>query len=153
MARKDKKKTAEYSSAWRKRNPEKCRQYAKNHRLKHPEAVKARLERWRKVNGEHENTYRKAYYEKHKRRYKSYRLKNHFGITLEQKEAMINAQQGKCAICGNGFRFERDCHVDHNHSTNKIRGILCQNCNRGLGMFKDNKFILSNAVSYLERYA
>ena len=41
-------------------------------------------------------------------------------------------------------------HIDHNHKTNKIRGILCGNCNMGLGHFKDNLDVLKNAIKYLE---
>ena len=81
-----------------------------------------------------------------------YRLKDKYGISVEQKNLMILSQENKCAICGNGFKNERDCHVDHEHTTKRVRGILCHKCNVGLGLFRDNIFILSNATRYLERY-
>jgi hypothetical protein len=67
-----------------------------------------------------------------------------------QVDAMLESQGGKCAICGatEGYNFPA---VDHCHSTGKIRGILCDRCNRGLGFFKDNVAILRAAADYLER--
>lgn len=56
-----------------------------------------------------------------------------------------------CAICGTtdwGGRFKRP-HVDHCHETNKVRGILCNTCNVGLGLFKDNPTLLRSAAKYL----
>lgn len=52
-----------------------------------------------------------------------------------------------CAICG----IEGNLVVDHNHTTLKIRGMLCTNCNLGLGHFKDNKDLLQSAISYLDQ--
>ncbi len=81
-------------------------------------------------------------------------LKNKFGITPEQYDTMLAAQGGHCAICpatkpGGRAKF---FHVDHDHATKKVRGLLCHNCNTGLGMFRDNVNFLRVAVDYLERY-
>ena len=80
-------------------------------------------------------------------------------ITLEERDAFLAKQDGKCAICGNPTEFkqksERDCNIgtdaviDHCHTTLKIRGVLCGFCNTGLGAFKDNPFSLENAIKYL----
>lgn len=82
---------------------------------------------------------------------KQYRLKYRHGITLEQYEAMLTAQDHKCAIC---LRYPEDnlknpWHVDHDHSTGKVRGILCHSCNTALGNFKDDVHLLMRAVEYL----
>lgn len=79
-------------------------------------------------------------------------LKRNFNITLEEYNEMLIKQEYKCAICGG---FETDYRnevlsVDHCHNTNKIRGLLCNTCNRALGLFKDNKENLINALKYLE---
>ena len=59
---------------------------------------------------------------------------------------MIDEQGGFCAICLVG----KPEHVDHDHVTGKIRGVLCFNCNGGLGQFKDRVDVIRNAVTYLE---
>ena len=84
------------------------------------------------------------------RRFKSYDLKRRYGIPLEQYEALLAAQHGTCAICcapepgGRGM-----FHVDHCHTSLKIRGLLCTHCNAGLGQFKDSPERLEAAIHYL----
>ena len=60
---------------------------------------------------------------------------------------MLSNQSGHCAICIN--KDKRKLAVDHCHKTGKIRGLLCSNCNQGLGMFKDNLDFLGRARNYL----
>ena len=79
-----------------------------------------------------------------------HRYRNGNGMTLEQYNQMLENQQGKCAICGGGREKQKySFSVDHCHATGKIRGILCSNCNAGLGFFKDNPQSLTNALTYL----
>lgn len=73
-------------------------------------------------------------------------LKATLGITLEQKETLIQSQNGKCKICGNPMVR---CYVDHDHTTGKIRGILCNACNLALGLFRDSLPNLKAAIAYL----
>lgn len=70
-------------------------------------------------------------------------------ITLDQYNELNKAQQGLCRICGAEDKT-RSLAVDHDHKTNKVRGLLCNCCNRGLGYFYDNPNLLNNAVSYLK---
>jgi hypothetical protein len=83
---------------------------------------------------------------------KSYNLKARVGITLEQKINMIKKQNYKCKICYTDLRKinEKGVHVDHNHKTKKVRGILCYRCNHILGFSKDNINILNSAIKYLK---
>lgn len=74
-------------------------------------------------------------------------LKRNYGLTIEQKQDMIDEQDGKCKICGVPVTMS-DC-VDHCHKTGNIRGILCQDCNKMLGYAKDNVKILTEAIKYL----
>lgn len=75
-------------------------------------------------------------------------LKSRYGITPEKFEEMSLAQNNVCAICGQSYYLT--LHIDHCHTTGKIRGLLCNNCNRGLGHFKDNMELLKKAYKYLE---
>lgn len=75
-----------------------------------------------------------------------------FGITLlEYKEILAN-QNNCCAICGkNESELTMKLAVDHDHTTNKVRGLLCANCNRGLGYFKEDLSITTGAIDYVCR--
>ena len=79
-------------------------------------------------------------------------LKLRYGLTPQDKQKMLDDQNNCCAICKTEFIDAKATHVDHNHSTNELRGILCRNCNVGLGHFKDSKSLLLDAVEYLTRY-
>ncbi len=77
-------------------------------------------------------------------------LKIAYGITAEDYDRMYNEQQGRCAICGkHQSELKRKLHVDHNHITGKVRGLLCMPCNSLLGYSYDNAEILKNAIAYL----
>ena len=77
-------------------------------------------------------------------------LKHRFGIDSEDYFNMLEEQNGVCAICRQKPEGKY-LHVDHNHETGEIRGLLCKTCNHGLGNFKDNKTYLKNAIEYLDR--
>lgn len=79
-------------------------------------------------------------------------LKKNFGITKDQYCAMLDKQECKCAICGTKHidEHKKRLHVDHCHTTGKIRGLLCNHCNLGIGHLKDDINILKNAIAYLE---
>lgn len=82
-------------------------------------------------------------------------LRKHYKITLEEYQEMFNKQNGLCAICNEeGFAIAVNQRqlivIDHCHGSGKIRGLLCHNCNRGLGLFKDSIDNLNNAIRYLE---
>lgn len=79
-----------------------------------------------------------------------YKLKKAYGVTSQQKEKLITAQAGKCAICNTKLDNPKFTNVDHCHNTGKIRGILCHHCNFGLGQFKDNVELLESAIKYLK---
>jgi len=81
----------------------------------------------------HKNTYRYAKY----------------GITKEQFDELFKNQEGKCPICKTELKEE--IHIDHDHLTGQVRGVLCGKCNKGLGQFNDNIESLTNAIKYLSR--
>lgn len=75
-----------------------------------------------------------------------------YGISLNQYNLLLESQNGNCAICGKHWTEKRRRHaVDHDHATGEVRGLLCSECNGGLGMFADKTELLQNAISYLQR--
>lgn len=85
--------------------------------------------------------------EAHKRRIKGNKLNAEYGISIEEYEAMKEAQDNKCAICEEEPEV---LVVDHDHETGKVRGLLCHSCNRGLGLFGDDPERLRRAVKFLQ---
>lgn len=85
---------------------------------------------------------------------KQYHLKTKYNLTLEDYNAKLIEQHHKCAICGIDEKEtpKGKLFVDHCHSTNKIRGLLCNNCNTGIGFLKDSITTLSKAITYLDKY-
>lgn len=70
---------------------------------------------------------------------------------MKQYDEMYDAQHGRCKLCGttpDGSRYNR-LYVDHNHKTKKVRGLLCIECNFGLGKFKDDAELLAKAREYV----
>lgn len=75
-------------------------------------------------------------------------LQQHYGISLDEFQDLLKQQDNRCAICK---ILLDDPHVDHDHNTGIIRGILCNNCNVALGLFKDDILILEEAIKYLKK--
>ena len=80
-------------------------------------------------------------------------LRRVFGISLEEYERMEQAQQGLCAICKCKCPHRKRLCVDHDHKTKKVRGLLCDPCNRGIEALKDSPEVLRAAAAYLEKFA
>lgn len=85
-------------------------------------------------------------------------LRRMFGLTLDDYDAMLKAQDGVCAICKEQETCTRNgvvkhLAVDHDHKTGKVRGLLCQHCNQLFGHARESVAILRAAIAYLERSA
>lgn len=99
---------------------------------------------------EHRLKYAKDYRKKYPERTRATNWKAKYGITPEEFYAKLAAQNNKCAICGRDMNdYTRIFCVDHNHTTNKVRGLLCDPCNYGLGFYEKHK---DKYVAYLELY-
>lgn len=89
-----------------------------------------------------------------KRQMKNKNLRLRFGITVEQYESLLEKQGGVCACCGEPPDMKSPktqmLHVDHDHKTGKVRSLLCQGCNLGIGHFAESKEKLTRAIVYLE---
>ena len=112
--------------------------YAKNKKWRdsHPDYMKAYSVKWWAKNG------RDCYY------------RSQYGISLKERETLLVSQNLCCAICSDKeSNLKGILHVGHNHKTKKVRGLLCNECNHGIGNFKDEPQILRKAIAYLERWA
>lgn len=83
---------------------------------------------------------------------RGYGLRKNYGITINDYNDMFEKQNGLCAVCGsdsNGTTRSKHLFVDHDHTTGKIRGLLCNKCNQALGLLNDNTSVLERAINYL----
>lgn len=117
------------------------------------DCVRAYQVEYLKKNRERKRAYDKQRFKDHRERLLWQKRETKWGLTIEQYGEMVERQGGACAICGRPFAeltgAKNTPHVDHCHSSGVIRGILCQNCNVGLGQFKDSPDILAAAAAYL----
>jgi hypothetical protein len=102
---------------------------------------------------------RKLWNQKNPDKVRAHQIKIKFGISWEEYLGLFSKQHGSCAICktplelyGSMADRYKIAHVDHCHSSGKVRGLLCSKCNVGLGAFKDNQTALRNAADYLDLY-
>jgi len=98
-----------------------------------PEPQKEASRKWKRENPERVEAIRRLY---------------QYGITPDQYQVLWDSQNGKCAICRRGGV---ELCVDHNHTTGRVRGLLCHVCNSYLGVIQDSEDSLIRAVEYLRR--
>jgi hypothetical protein len=137
------------------------RRYYANHRKK----ILARTRRWQAVhrkemaatqadyrarNKEKDAASVRQWKLKHPGYFRKNMLKKKYNLSLAEFQAMVKRQKGKCCICHQ--RPRSVLHVDHNHTTGSVRGLLCSGCNRGLGCFQDRPALLKKAAKYLEKH-
>ena len=103
--------------------------------------------KWRKENRDIVNASARKRYSTDGRWEKQ--LKDRFGITPEQYWEIYANQNGVCRICKRPQTVGLKLDVDHNHKTNKVRGLLCRNCNTGIGQLRDDFNLLWAALKYL----
>jgi hypothetical protein len=82
-------------------------------------------------------------------------MKRNYGISMDDYNAMLEAQDGKCAICSCSppNHHKKRLNIDHCHSTGKVRGLLCDACNRAIGLLKDSPELMANAIKYIQQYS
>lgn len=122
-------------NSWQKRNHEKSR---------------ANVAGWRADNGDNIRVYRRDYKDKNRQRERERHLLSTYGITLAEYEAMYLAQGGCCALCNVSAEqaARRRLFVDHCHTTKRVRGLLCDNCNKALGYVEKNAHRLDALLEY-----
>ena len=107
--------------------------YNKEYRKKNKEKIRKKAREWLKTD---------------KGRLYRLRHKNKIDIDFEEYQRMFIKQKNLCAICKRPEQ-KKSLAIDHCHKTGKVRGLLCQKCNRGIGCFDDNVELLKNAIHYL----
>lgn len=105
-------------------------------RQKNPEKSRAASKRWAEANAD---------------RVRDRRLQRKFGITLAQYNQMLADQKNTCAICKGPPSGKGAFHVDHDHISGKVRGLLCLSCNTAIGLLRERTDLAYSLVAYLER--
>lgn len=113
-----------------------------------PEKAREARTAWAQRNRDTVNKSHREAYSRDPSRDIDAKRKYRYGVSRQQYDQMIVAQGGRCAVCGDPT--ER-LHVDHDHATGDVRGLLCRMCNQGLGFLRDNIEVMRSAVRYLER--
>ncbi len=116
---------------------------------KDPETRKDYMRDWRAKNREKTRAYDRDWRKANPTKRASYAMKHRYGITHAERDALIVKQKHRCALCRT--KDVKRWHVDHCHSTGRVRGILCPNCNVGLGHFRDQPRLLTRAIDYLKK--
>ena len=143
------------------KDPERGRQ---RHRERYQENRDARIAKQKAYYLEHTDTYKArsaAWYKNNPEKARAHWLRQNlkkFNLTPEQYQAMVAQQGGVCAICSGlphsgVMGSPKRLSVDHNHTTNENRGLLCGNCNRGIGVFRESPERLELAAAYLRKWA
>lgn len=133
----------------KKNNPkDKQRAYSQKWRDAHPEAKRADSARWRAANPDKVKELARRVTSERNR---AFHLRHAFDLSVEEYDRMLVAQNGVCAICLQPCRTGRSLAVDHDHATDRVRGLLCSNCNRGIGLLGDDAARVRAAASYLAR--
>ncbi len=117
-----------------------------NFRFRNPEKTSRRTECNSCLNKK-QSTKRKSLPEKEYLRLRGMKIKKKYGISLQDYDRMYKEQDGKCMICRNPYEL---LNIDHCHESKKVRGLLCTDCNQGLGNFKDNPELLLEGAVYLK---
>ena len=107
------------------------RQYGKDHK----EERKVYIKQWRQENPDYS---------------RKYQIEHLYGLSHKDWLEIWDSQGGKCAICNTPFDKPTDACVDHNHRTGEIRGLLCKNCNLGIGFLNDDSELMAKAINYLK---
>ena len=129
------------------------KQYNKQYLQNHKEEIKQKNKRKYIEHREEILQYQKQYRIKNGESLRQYAREHHamyrYGISKKQLDKLVDICGSSCQICGASLSVSNPPHVDHNHDTGEVRGILCRCCNSGLGLFQDSTMFLKKAIEYL----
>lgn len=119
------------------KNKDKIRAKQRKYYQLNKEKCNAATKKWAEIHKDEMRRYRKEYHEKYKQKYRNNKLQRDYNISLSGYKKLAKQQGNCCAICGiSRNRLASDLCVDHDHSTGKIRGLLCKTCNYNLGWYE-----------------
>jgi len=146
--KKNKEKVAAARKRWRNNHREKIAEYDARRRELDPAKASEQYREWYEKNRESRLAQQREYsaLPAVKKKRQSQALERRYGMDLDAYDALCQAQDHKCKICG----VQKALHVDHCHETGVVRGLLCMDCNTGLGKLGDNLEGLRKALHYLE---
>ena len=124
------------------------KEWNKRYYQKNREKIIERSKKYNQENSEKAAEYQKRYREKNEDKVWARHLKRSYDLTKETYQTIYEEQEGKCALCR---RLPKKICVDHCHKTGKVRGLLCSECNVGLGKLGDNIEALQRAIEYLKK--
>ena len=131
------------------------RQYWEKNKERLTEYRRAWLDRNREKVTANQRARYKADPEKYRKYFRDHRIKKVYRLTELEYSRLVSEQDGKCGICGKPpsgtWHGDRMLNVDHDHQTGAVRGLLCNKCNRGLGILGDTVERITAVLKYLER--
>jgi hypothetical protein len=123
-----------YRRQWYRDNRDRAISYVRAWQQANPDRVRA----WRVRNRDRRNEQMREIH-----------LRNKFGLTVEEYDRILEAQGGVCALCDARATPGISLHVDHDHGTGEIRGLLCMRCNNALGLFREDPDVLKRVAQYV----
>lgn len=132
----------EVAARYYRKNKERIKEVRIKYRINNKESIRIKQNLYRKKHGRHRSDYSKENSRK-------YNLKSMYNISIEEYDLMCLKQGNACAICQK-IHIKRLV-IDHCHTTGKVRGLLCNNCNSGIGFLQENIEVMKNAILYLKR--
>ena len=140
-----------YNRKWAKSNPDKTRESRKTWSVSNTHKTKEYYKEYYRVNSAKKKASNKEWARANPNKTRGYHLRRQYGITSDAVENIRIDQSNCCKICRETFSVKpKSMHIDHDHKTGKIRGLLCSSCNRGLGFFRDSADRLRTAAEYLD---
>jgi hypothetical protein len=116
-----------------------------------PQANRDRVRRWQEENPERYREKLKEFKQSPagKRSDRKGHLRRKFGMSLEDYDELVEKQGGVCAVCGYPPDEGKSFHIDHDHDSGRIRGLLCSRCNHAIGLLRDDPEVIESALTYL----
>jgi hypothetical protein len=153
--------------AWRVAHKEEIKSNSREYYVENQDVLRAKKEAYRLANREEINRRQRAgwwanrkerlmgnaaYYATHKEEMKAVTRKRKYGLSQDDFNAMLEKQGMACAVCHkNVWPGKRLSHIDHDHKTGKVRGILCSHCNTALGLMNDSLDIIKAMEGYVRK--
>jgi len=141
------------SLAYHHAHPDRARAKVKEWDNANPGIRAARSKEWYRTHPEAKKKWRTDNPDSAKRQDRASKLKSAYGLTIADFDRMLASQGGVCAVCSGPPNGRGAYHVDHDHDTGKIRGLLCHSCNIALGLVRDSQDHLAKLMAYLREAA